>query len=692
MSYQISADTGGTFIDVVINDDRGRKTIGKALTTHDRVSRGLAEAIESASDEMGTDLASILANTDLFIYGTTLATNAIVTRNVAKTALLTTEGFTDVLVLKEGGKLSGRDFGHNYPDPYIPRHRTFGVPERINSEGEVVVELDEASVRSILRTLASEHYEAIAVSLLWSIVNDAHESRIGEIINEELPGVPYTLSHRIAPIIREYRRTSATAIDASLKPLMQGHLRELREDLAQMGYQGQVLVSTNMGGVMGIDEVIDSPIHTTKSGPAMAPVAGLHYSLAEGLGGDMIVCDAGGTTFDVGLSRGGQLVYSRDTWLGGSWEGNLLGVSSVDIRSIGAGGGSIAWVDNGGLLRVGPQSAGSEPGPACYGHGGLEATVSDAATVLGYFNPDNFLGGRMALDVDAANAAVDRIAQRMGLGRYDTAWGILSLASDAMVKAVHEITISQGLNPAESTLVAGGGAAGMNILQIARELGSKKVVLPRLASALSATGMHFADIVKEEAKAFITSTKRFDRDGVNRTLDELEARLNDFLERTKLSERLFTVAYYAEARYQAQVWDVDTQLPFARFTSEDDVKNFVEEFHRAHESIFSIRDDASPVEIINWKARLTVEITSGRSHSGEVAGATFSGSPSTRPCYFGGSEPQPTKIYRPEHLEVGSIVHGPAVIEEPTTTLVIFPGMSAEISHSHNYILHTDGA
>ena len=691
MSFQVSADTGGTFIDVVINDDQGRKTIGKALTTHDRVSRGLSEAIEAAASDMGLSLSEVLANTDLFIYGTTRATNAIVTRNVAKTALLATEGFTDVLVLKEGGKLNGYDFTHNFPDPYIPRHRTFGVPERINSEGQVVKSLDEDAVRAVLHTLGEGNFEAIAVSLLWSVINESHEARIGQLIEEILPGVPYTLSNRLAPIIREYRRTSATAIDASLKPLMQGHFRQLSEDLAEFGYMGQVLVSTSMGGVMGINEVIDSPIHTAKSGPAMAPVAGITYSLSEGLGGDVIVCDTGGTTFDVGLGRDGQLVYSRDTWLGGMFEGDLLGVSSVDVRSIGAGGGSIAWVDDGGLLRVGPQSAGSEPGPACYGRGGSEATVSDAATVLGYLNPDNFLGGRMHLDVDAAVAAVSRISEALGMGLYETAWGIVSLASDSMVKAVHEITMSQGLSPAESTIVAGGGAAGINILQIAKELGSKKVVLPRLASALSATGMHFADIVKEETGAFITSSNRFDRIGVNRTLDELDARLDSFLERTQLSNRSWSVEYFAEARYRAQVWDVDAKLPFERFTTEDDIDAFVEEFHIAHEAIFAIRDELSPVEVINWKARLTVAITDGRTHSTTADASVRSGTPSIRPCYFGGSKPMQTTIYRPEHLEVNDTIHGPAIIEEPTTTLVVFPGMSADVTPSRNYILHTNG-
>jgi len=690
MKYQISADTGGTFIDVVIRDSEGREEIGKSLTTHDRVSRGLFKAIETAAEPFGLDLGSMLSAADLFIYGTTRATNAIVTRNVAKTALLTTEGFTDVLVLKEGGKLGGHDFSRDYPAPYIPRSRTFPVRERVTSEGSVDIALDEDAVRSTLGLLKDEAYEAVAVSLLWSIVNPDHEARIGELIEEIMPGTAYTLSHRLVPIIREYRRASATAIDASLKPIMQHHFRQLREDLQDAGYGGQLLVSTSMGGVMSVDEVIESPIHTAKSGPAMAPIAGLAYSLAEDFGGNMLVCDTGGTTFDVGITRDGQQIYTRDTWLGGTWEGDLLGISSVDIRSVGSGGGSIAWVDDGGLLRVGPQSAGSEPGPACYGQGGTAPTVSDAATVLGYLNPDNFLGGRMALDVEAAHRVIDGLAGELGIDRYEAAWGVLTLANDTMIKAVQEVATSQGLSTVDATIVAGGGAAGINIMNIAKELGSQNVVLPKIASALSASGMHFADIVKEEAHAHITSTARFDFDGVNATLDLLESRLQDFLARTGLSEGRARIEFIAEARYQAQVWDVDAALPAARFRDEEDVAQFAEEFHRAHERIFAIRDEGSAIEVINWKARLTVELESGRPDFNP--GQAESGDrPAERECYFGTAEPVLTRIYRPEHLEIGATVHGPAIIEEPTTTVVVYPGMAAEVSSTRNYILHSEG-
>ncbi|MGE3595978.1 MAG: hydantoinase/oxoprolinase family protein [Dehalococcoidia bacterium] len=689
MRYTISVDTGGTFTDVIVRDDAGTQTIGKALTTHDRVFRGLSEAIQAAAREIDVEFQDLLARTDLFVYGTTRATNAIVTRNVARTAFLTTAGFPDILVLKEGGKLDGYDFSKSYPAPYIPRRHTFEIVERVDAEGHVVTALDEVGTRTLLRELGAKKFEAIAVCLLWSFLNPAHEKRVGELIREVLPGVPFTLSHELAPIIREYRRASATAIDASLKPLMQDHLQGFEKDLRAAGYRGEILISTSVGGVMHLDKVIQSPIHMAKSGPSMAPIAGITYSVAEGLGDNMIVADTGGTTFDVGLSRNGQLVYSRDTWLGGLWEGDLLGISSVDIRSIGAGGGSIAWIDDGGLLRVGPQSAGSEPGPACYGRGGVKPTTSDAACVLGYFDPTYFLGGRMKLDVPAARAAIATIAEPLGMTVEAAAWGIMRVATDHMVKAIHDITVQQGIDPRESALVAGGGAAGMNIMQIAAELGADRVVLPKVASALSASGMQFANIVTEATVAHFTSTQRFDYDGVNRSLERLEMELRGFLAKLRNGESAtWRIEYLAEARYLAQVWELDTPLPTSRIRTERDLAAFAKSFHDVHERVFAVRDEASPVEIINWKARLVVELAKKMTPSPQVPMVDADPPSLRRRCYFGDSVGIDTPIYKSNDLRPGIRIAGPAIVEEPTTTLVVYPGMQVEISGAGNYILH----
>ena len=401
MGLRISVDTGGTFTDVVAGGD-GREVIGKAPTTPDRIFVGMRGALENAAEQLGLSLPELLGETDLLIYGTTRATNAIVQGAVAKTAFLVTAGFPDILVLKEGGKHGVHDFETDYPDPYIPQAHTFEIDERIDAEGGVVTPLDREQARAVLELVGERGFEAVAVCLLWAVANPAHEQALAALIEEVLPGVPYTLSHRLIPIVREYRRASATAIDASLKPLMQAHLRSMEDDLREAGCKGEILVSTSVGGCMHVDELIARPIHTVKSGPAMAPVAALTYSQMEGFGDDVIVCDAGGTTFDVSLVRDGAVKQTRETWIGGQWIGHILSISSVDVRSIGAGGGSIAWIDPGGLLRVGPRSAGAVPGPACYGTGGTEPTVTDAALLLGYLDPDYFLGGRLALDTEAA--------------------------------------------------------------------------------------------------------------------------------------------------------------------------------------------------------------------------------------------------------------------------------------------------
>lgn len=685
MTYRISVDTGGTFTDVVVSDDAGNLTIGKALTTKQRIFLGMQEAISTAAGQLGLTLDGLLSQTTMLIYGTTRATNAIVTKTVAKTAFVTTAGFPDTLLLKEGGKFNPHDFSQDYPDPYIPRRWTYEVDERIRADGSVGLPFNEVQARKVAMAIRDRGFEAVAVCFLWAVVNPEHENLFAEILDEVLPDVPYTLSHRLIPVVREYRRASATAIDASLKPLMQDHLRGLESDLRAAGFEGQILVSTTEGGCNHIDALVEKPIYTVGSGPAMAPIAGLTFSRLEGMGEDVIICDTGGTTFDVGLVRDGRLTFSRDTWLGPMYTGDLLGISAVDMRSIGAGGGSIAWVDEGGLMRVGPQSAGADPGPACYGRGGTEPTVSDAAVVLGYFDPDYFLGGRMSLDIAAARAAVSAVAEKIGLGVEEAAFRILSLASDLMMRAIADITINEGVNPRESTIVAGGGAAGVNIMTIAKELGCNRVILPKVASALSASGMQYADIVAEETASLVMLTNHFDGQAINAVFDDLEGRLNAFRTRLPGENDDYAVEFVAEARYLGQVWELDTPVPVRRFASENDRAALIEAFHQVHERVFAVRDTGSPVEIVNWKARLTVRLS--RPPEATATISAESETPHSRPCFFGSSEPVETRIYKPDHLKAGIVIPGPAIVEEPTTTLVIYPGMSAEVSADGNYLL-----
>ncbi len=688
MGYRISVDTGGTFTDMVVLDQDGEFHVGKALTTPDRISEGMFNALEVVAEHFGTTPKDMLAATDLVIYGTTRATNAIVTKQTARTAFLTTTGFRDVLVFKEGGKHGPHDYSYDYPQPYIPRRHTFEIDERIGSAGEVVRPMDEAQARAVIENLKVRGFEAIAVSLLWSIANEAHEKRLGELIEEILPGVPYTLSHQLAPILREYRRASATAIDASLKPLMQAHLRQMQTDLKESGFAGDLLISTSVGGCQEVESLVARPINTLKSGPAMAPVAARAYSAMEHMGGDVIVCDTGGTTFDVGLVRDGYLVYSRDSWLGPLWTGDIMGTSTVDVRSVGAGGGSIAWVDPGGLLRVGPQSAGSIPGPACYGSGGDQPTVTDAALVLGYIDPDYFNGGRLSLDRDAAVTVISKLAETLGKGVDETANAIMVIANELMIKAIGEITVNDGLNPRESVIVAGGGAAGFNIMPIAQELGCDTVILPRTASALSACGMQYSSIVFEATRSRFTDSQNFDREGANRALDEIEAELMAFRDSLGTAkDASIEIEFFAEARYRAQVWELDTAMPKPRLANDADVAELVEAFHQTHERVYAVRDEDSPVECVNWKGRISIRPFDPPPAPEPTSLENTPGAATERECFFGGDARVATPIFRGPDLVTGDKVKGPAIIEEPTTTIVIYPGMSARLSAAGNYIL-----
>ena len=687
MSYRLSVDTGGTFTDVVVADLNGKIVIGKALTTHDRIFKGVATAIDVAAEQLKITKHELLDDTSVFIYGTTRAINAVVTKRTAKTAFLTTEGFPDILLFREGGKANPSDFSKEFPQPYIPRRHTFEINERIAADGSVFAALDEAQVKSILQRLKNDDFEAIAISLIWSIVNPVHELRIGELISETLPDVPFTLSHRLLPIMREYRRASATAIDASLKPLMQSHLREMEQDLRSVGYAGEILISTSAGGCMHVAEISERPIHTLKSGPAMAPVAALSYAKAEALNQNIIVCDTGGTTFDVGLVRDGNLVHTRDTWLGARWVGELISMSTVDIRSIGAGGGSVAWIDDGGLLRVGPHSAGSVPGPASYGAGGIHPTVTDAAVVLGYIDPEFFAGGRIPLDSIAADRVVGDLAVKLGRPLLDTAFAILQIANELMIKAIGELTISEGLNPAESLVVAGGGAAGLSILAIARELGCSTVLVPKTASALSAYGMQVSDISAEHSATRLTSSRHFNVEGVNATLNQIDDELNRFVAGLP-SARPDQVrkSYFVEARYQSQVWELETELP-DRDISDRSIPLLAESFHQVHERVYAIRDDASDVEFVNWKGRVSIRLRPEIPNLETLPTPVVALTQRRRSAFFGTGGPIEAPVYRGSELQPGASIDGPAIIEEPTTTIVVYPGMTATVSAIGHFII-----
>jgi N-methylhydantoinase A len=471
---------------------------------------------------------------------------------------------------------------------------------------------------------------------------------------------------------------------------MATHVRQMESDVREAGFDGELLIATSFGGVMHVDDLADRPIYSVRSGPAAAPVAAKTYAEAEQRGTHTIVCDMGGTSFDVSLVRDQAITFTRETWLGERFTGHLTGLSSVDIRSIGAGGGSIAWLDDGGLLRVGPRSAGARPGPACYDRGGTEPTVTDAALVLGYLDPEYFLGGRMALNSHAAEQAIRSLAEALGTGVERTALAILTVANEHMVRAINEITVNEGVDPRESLLVAGGGAAGLSVASILRELGCPAALVPRTAGALSACGIQYSDIVAEFSASAFTHTRDFDYENVNGVLARLAGEAERFAGRLPGNGRSKArVEYATEARYAFQAWELEVPLDEGSFAEVADVKSLEDRFHALHEQIFAVREPGQLVECLYWKARLTAPLE-------RPALAAFEPSKHEPPArkrrsaYFPGTGENETPVYLGEDLKPGMVLPGPGVIAEPTTTVVLEPDSTATVTAHNNYLIENE--
>ncbi|HEX3910346.1 MAG TPA: hydantoinase/oxoprolinase family protein [Solirubrobacteraceae bacterium] len=672
---RLAADTGGTFTDLVVEDGEDVR-LYKASTTPQEPANGILDAIALAARDAGRESADFLGSVELFIHGTTRAINAILTESTARTALLCTRGHPDMLLLREGGRTEPFNWSYGYPDPYIPRALTFEIAERIGSQGEVVQPLEQEAAVEVLGRLAEANVESVAVCLLWSIANPAHELALGELLEHHLPGIPYTLSHALNPTLREYRRASSTAIDASLKPLMTTYLDSLEGRLRKGGFQGRLLMVTSSGGVVDAADMGAAPIHSINSGPAMAPIAGRHYAALDGLSENAVVADTGGTSYDVTLVRRGRIPVTRETWLGLEYEGHITGFPAVDVRSVGAGGGSIAWIDAGGLLHVGPQSAGAQPGPVCYRRGGTSPTVTDACVVLGYIDPDYFLGGEMELDAAGSERAIsEQIAQPLGLDVNEAAAAIMAVATERMVQAIEEITVNQGVDPRSAVLVGGGGAAGLNAVAIARRLGARRVVIPQAGAVLSARGALMSDLSSEYAAALFTGSDSFDHTGAQAVLDGLRARCEEFAKRNGAGSEA-QIEFVAEARYRHQVWQLDVRLRAGDLGSAEGVAHLVEDFHSIHEEVYAVRDERAAIEIVNLRARVNCPLRGGVDDT--VALEQGHSSSGMRSVYFSGVGAVNAAILRLEAMSPGAQFAGPAIVESSFTTIVLNPGASAE--------------
>ena len=672
---RFAVDTGGTFTDLIVSEADGSLRMHKASTTPADPATGVLDVMRVAADAAGLSLADYLARGEVLVHGTTHAINAIVTGRTARTAFLTTEGHPDTLVFREGGRQDAFNFTVPYPAPFVPKALTFEVAERVTASGAIHRPLDEAQVTALLATLRAENVEAIAVCLLWSIVNPEHELAIGRLIARDLPGVPYTLSHQINPSIREYRRAMSTALDASLKPIMTAYMGGLERRLRDAGFAGRLLVVTSQGGVMDAADVAEAPVHLINSGPSMAPVGARAYS-PDGDTRTLIVGDTGGTTFDVSLVRQGRIPRTRETWLGKPLSSHMTGMPSVDTKSIGAGGGSIAWVDQGGLLHVGPISAGAVPGPVAYGRGGTRPTVTDACVALGYIDPDHFLGGRMRRDRDAARAAIEReVAKPLDIGIEEAAAAIVELATEHMVQAILDITVNQGIDPSGAAFVAGGGAAGLNCVAIGRRRRGAQVLVPETGAALAAAGALVSDLAAHHQAMFYARSSAFDFAGVGAVLAGLEQRCHAFLDKTGPDAELVGIDWTTEARHLAQAWEIEVPLRASRIGTADDLAALVADFHDTHQEIFAVSDPGAEVEMIGWNATIRCRI--GSPAPGRLAASGTARATPTRRVYFATTGWVEASVHDFETLPEGTEVAGPAIVESGFTSVVVEPGARA---------------
>lgn len=673
---RFATDTGGTFTDLVIEDDDGMLRMYKAATTPDDPVAGVLNVLQTAADDIGLSLKALLSGADMFIHGTTHAINAVITGNTAKTAFMTTEGHRDILLMREGGRSDPFNHRQAYPKPYIPRSLSYGVTERMDADGRVVKSLDAESVLTTIRLLKQEQVEAVSVCLLWAVANPLHELKIAALLDEHLPGVPYSLSHQLNPVMREYRRASATSIDASLKPLMSSYLGGLSQRLSDAGYDGRLLVLTSQGGMVDAQQLAQAPIQTLNSGPSMAPVAGRYYGTVDSAPDcrrDIIVADTGGTTYDVSLVRDNRIPITRDMWLGEPYLGHLTGFPSIEVTSIGAGGGSIARVDGGGLLHVGPKSQGSQPGPACYRRGGEEATVTDAAVILGYLDPDYFLGGKMQLDGEAASRVIQKnIADKLGVPLLQAASAIIKLATENMAQAIIEICIRQGVDPAQAVLIGGGGAAGLNSIFIARRLGCPELIIPEAGATMSAAGATMADLSAEYREACFARSNAFNHKKAHEVISRLIGKCQAFIDESGKDSLEQTIDLTVEARYENQVWEIDVPLPRQSLDSDADLQDFIDAFHRRHERIFAFYDQNSAIEIVNWAAKVTCRLR--ENGAGRVVEAQHDELlRSTRQAYFDDYGSMEIPVYRFGAMTINQSFNGPAIVESPFTTIVIDP-------------------
>ena len=674
MAVRLGIDTGGTFTDLIgIDDATGDLVVAKTPSTPARPVDAIMNAI-ALSDVEKAALEGIS-------IGTTVATNALLQRKGATVIFITTEGFTDIPHIQRMNRKHHFSLTWTKPQPLVERRNCLGVAERLDFHGNVLLPLTDEALDDLSRRVAERLADypgqdtAIAICLLFSYVNPAHELRVRDFLRERFPGIPVSLSHQVAPIWREYERGSTAIADGYVKPIMQRYIEEAFAAFADGGIAAPWSLMKSNGGKTPADAAEAEPIKFLLSGLAGGIIAGQYFGQLAGAG-NLVTLDMGGTSCDVGLVRDGKIAHSNNFEI--EW-GLPVATPTIDLTTIGAGGGSIAWIDKGGLLRVGPQSAGADPGPVCYDSGGEEVTVTDANLVLGRLNPDYFLGGTIQLNVAKAAAKLDELGSRFGMGRMEIAQAVIDIANENMANAIRVLSIDRGLDPREYTLVAFGGAGPLHASDIAAKMGMRQVVVPVYPGLTSAFGALIA-----EPKITQVWSKHFRSDAIDaRTVGEHFAEMVDTA-LDQLRREGFTgepeVERSISMRYWGQNYEHDVPVPPGAVTPAL-LQQTLQAFDAVHEQVYGYSISGEVIELIRFNVTVS-------GHAGSVSlpamasnGHRPAGKPiDARQVYFHGDGPTETPIYRREELPAGFAASGPLIVEEVSSTTVVHPGQKLGVN------------
>ncbi len=691
MGLMLGIDVGGTFTDFIQIDADGEVLIAKVPSVPENPADGVLAGLRKLAHAKGS-LDKYLNNVELIVHGTTITTNAILTRRYAKTGYLTTKGFRDILNSRRGIKRRAFTAKESPPEPIVPQYLVQVVNERVDRNGQIVQPLKESDVRAAATVFRSEGVEAIAVCYMFAFLNSAHEEKTRAILEQELPGVYVTLSSFVLPQVRMYERGSTTVFNACVGPLLRDYIGSLQRQLGEAGFKGKLLTMQSNGGVMSPEIVKEFAANTLLSGPASGPIAGAFFAKRHGLR-DLITIDMGGTSLDACLVRDGSAIITNRSEVAEY----ALAVPSLDINAIGAGGGSIASVTDSGLLKVGPESAGANPGPAAYAQGGILPTVTDADLVLGYLNPEYFLGGEKRLDVNRATAAIaEHVGDRLQLTPIKAALGIVKFVDVQMANAVRAVSIARGFDPREACLIAAGGAGPLHACGIADELDMDLVLVPKTSSVLCATGMLTTSLRQDIVQ--YASIRIDDAAAAAQRLillcTAMMTRARRILSEQRISEDRWRLEFSCDMQFEGQFNALETRLPMLDRCQigKADIDAIQRTFESHHERVYGYVIDGAAVEIQSVRlAAIGLREEPSFRRIPLARGDCSIAIKAERSVSFDES-PVTVAVYEGERLEAGHEISGPALIEQPTTTIKIAPQWRARIDEIGNLLLYRNRA